>query len=127
MDVLVIYTVQDLEDKLGGVSIRLRVLLKAEPRSAKTRDGQEHSVVDAKVGDRTGITILSLWDEKIRQVDEGNVIDIENGYVSRFAGRLRLNIGKLGTLEKVEDPSFPSVEELSKIRGRKYLYRRAVR
>jgi replication factor A1 len=117
---LVIYTVRDLEDKVGGVSIRLRVLSKGEPRSVKTRDGQEHTVVDAVCGDRTGIVGLSLWDERIREVEEGDVIDIGNGYVSRFKGRLRLNAGKFGTLEKVNDPAFPSFEELSKIRGRRY-------
>jgi len=117
---LVIYTVQDLEDKLGGVSIRLRILSKTESRSVKTRDGQEHAVVDASAGDRTGIIWLSLWDERIREVEEGDIIDVENGYVSRFTGRLRLNIGKFGTLEKVDDSSFPSVEELSRTRGRRY-------
>lgn len=115
---LVIYTVQDLEENLGGVSIRLRILSKSEPRSVKTKDGQEHSVVDAMAGDRTGIVRLSLWDERIREVEEGDVIDVENGYVNRFKGRLNLNIGKFGTLEKVDDPGFPSVEELSKIRRR---------
>lgn len=115
---LVIYTVQDLEENLGGVSIRLRILPKSEPRSVKTKDGQEHSVVDAMAGDRTGIVRLSLWDERIREVEEGDVIDVENGYVNRFKGRLNLNIGKFGTLEKVDDPGFPSVEELSKIRRR---------
>jgi len=116
---MVIYTVRDLEDKLGGISIRLRVLSKEEPRSVKTRNGQEHSVVDALVGDRTGTIRLSLWDERIREVEEGDVIDMENGYVRRFKGRLQLNIGKFGTIEKVNDPSFPLVEELSKMRGRR--------
>jgi len=120
---LVIYTVQDLEDKLGGVSIRLRVLSKAEPRSVKTKNGQEHSVIDALCGDRTGIIRLSLWDERVHEVEEGDVIDVENGYVNRFKGRLWLNVGRFGSLEKVDDPDFPSAEEFSKI-GRKFPRRR---
>ena len=112
---LVIYTIRDLEEGLGGVSIRLRILSKAEPRPVKTKDGQEHTVVDALCGDRTGMIRLSLWDERIHKVEEGDVIDVENGYVNRFKGRLALNVGKFGALEKVNDPSFPSVDELSKI------------
>ena len=124
MDWLVIYTVQDLEEKLGGVDIRLRVISKDEPRNVKTRDGQEHSVVDAVVGDRTGVVRLSLWDERIREIEVGNVIDMKNAYVNRFKGRLRLNIGKFGSVEKADDPSFPSIEEISKIRGHRYSRRR---
>jgi len=109
---MVLFTVRDLEDKASGIQIRLRVITKDEPRTVKTKDGTEHRVVDVHVGDRTGTTYLSLWDERTKSIDIGDIIDIENGYVSRFKGRLRLNIGKFGTLEKVEDPGFPSIEAL---------------
>ncbi|MCJ7635079.1 hypothetical protein MUP77_22150, partial [Candidatus Bathyarchaeota archaeon] len=117
---LVIYTVQGLVDKLGGVDIRLRVVSISEIRLVKTRDGQEHNVVDIVVGDRTGLIRLSLWDEKIREVEAGDVIDMKNAYVNRFKGLLRLNIGMFGILEKVSDTNFVSIEELSKVRRRRY-------
>jgi replication factor A1 len=121
---LVIYTVNDLDDRRAGVSIRLRILSESEPRTVKTKDGQEHSVVDVMVGDRTGTVPLSLWDERIHDVDIGDIIDVENAYVSSFKGRLRLNIGKYGTIEKVQDEGFPSADELSKLRRRTYRRRR---
>ena len=121
---LVIYTVQDLDDRRGGVSIRVRVLSESEPRTVKTKDGQEHSVVDVMVGDRTGTVPLSLWDERIHDVDIGDIIDVDNAYVNTFKGRLRLNIGKYGTIEKVQDEGFPSADELSKLRRRRYRRRR---
>ena len=121
MKILVIYTVQDLDDTRGGVSIRLRILSESEPRTVKTKDGKEHSVVDLMAGDRTGTVTLNLWDERIHDVVIGDIVDLENAYVSRFKGRLRLNIGVYGTIEKVEDEGFPSVDELSKLRRR---YRR---
>ncbi len=117
---LVIYTVQGLVDKLGGVDIRLRVVSISEIRLVKTRDGQEHNVVDIVVGDRTGLIRLSLWDEKIHEVEAGDVIDMKNAYVNRFKGLLRLNIGMFGILEKVSDTNFASIEELSKVRRRRY-------
>ncbi|MCJ7608252.1 hypothetical protein MUP00_01085 [Candidatus Bathyarchaeota archaeon] len=120
MKILVIYTVQDLDDTRGGVSIRLRILSEYEPRTVKTKDGKEHSVVDLMAGDRTGTVTLNLWDERIHDVVTGDIVDLENAYVNRFKGRLRLNIGKYGTIEKVQDEGFPSVDELSKLRRRRY-------
>jgi len=121
---LVIYTVQDLDDRRGGVSIRVRILSESEPRTVRTKDGQEHSVVDVMVGDRTGTVPLSLWDERIHDVDIGDIIDVDNAYVNTFKGRIRLNIGKYGTIEKVQDEGFPSADELSKLRRRRYRRRR---
>jgi len=110
---LMLYAVRGLEDGAGGVTIRVRVLSKEEPRKVKTKDGTEHVVVDTRTGDRTGVIALSLWDEWVDEVSEGDIIDIKNGYVNRFKGRLRLNIGRYGSLEKVEDPEFPKVEEIT--------------
>lgn len=102
--------------EVRGVSIRLRVLSKDSPRAAKTRDGKEHKVVDAKVGDRTGTITLTLWDDRADQVEVGDLIEISNGYVNRFKGRLILNIGEFGSLERIEDPAFPTAEEILEIR-----------
>ena len=107
-----LYTVKGLEDGAGGVNIRVRIISKEEPRLVRTKDGVEHTVIDTYVGDRTGIIGLSLWDRRADEVQEGNIIDIKNGYVNRFKGRLRLNIGMYGDVEKVEEPGFPTVEEI---------------
>jgi len=108
-----LYTVRGLEDGAGGIEIRVRVLSKEEPRKVRTQKGEEHTVVDVRVGDRTGLVTLSLWDERADEVDVGEVVDIKNGYVGRFKGRIRLNIGKYGSMEKVEDLGFPSIEEIA--------------
>ncbi len=111
-----LYTVRGLEDGARGVTIRLRVLRKEDARVVKTRDGEEHRVVDVVVGDGTGITTLVLWDERVDQVSEGDVIDVANGYVNRFKGRLRLNVGKYGELARIEDPKFLKSEQILKMR-----------
>lgn len=61
-------------------------------------------------------------DEKVEQVNENDLVDIENGYVTRFKGRLRLNIGRFGSVEKVDDSSFPSSEDLNRRHPRGYSY-----
>ncbi|MFH0748637.1 MAG: hypothetical protein V1915_01775 [Candidatus Bathyarchaeota archaeon] len=107
-----LYTVRGLVEGSGGVTIRVRVVAKEQPRVVKTKDGAEHVVVDSRVGDRTGMIQLALWDNLTHEVETGDIIDIENGYVSRFKGYLFLNVGKYGRVEKVEEPGFPSVEEI---------------
>ena len=115
-----LYTVRGLEDGARGVTIRVRVLRREDPRVVKTRDGKEHRVVDVLVGDITGITTLVLWDDMIDQVSDGDIADIRNGYVNRFKGRLRLNVGKNGELERVEDDKFLKAEQILEMGEKRY-------
>ncbi|MHA2406121.1 MAG: hypothetical protein ACXACH_05150 [Candidatus Hermodarchaeia archaeon] len=94
------------------MTIRLRVVSKASPRQVTTKDGVAHRVVDVRVGDRTGIVTLSLWDDAAHLAQDDEVIDVDNGYVSRFKGQLRLNLGRYGTIELVDDADFPTGEAI---------------
>lgn len=120
-----LYTIRGLEAGAGGVNIRIRVLSKEPPRKVKTKDGVEHMVVDVKVGDRTGIIALSLWDDKAKEVNEGDLVDLKNGYINRFKGRLWLNISQFGSLEKVDEERFPTVEEIVDRQSQRRLLRRS--
>jgi replication factor A1 len=55
-------------------------------------------VASAVIADETGTVKLTLWNEQIDQVNVGNTVKIENGYVSSFRGEIQLNIGKFGKL-----------------------------
>ena len=121
-----LYTIKDLRDDISGVNIRVRIISKEDPRKIRTEDGIEHFVIEALVGDRTGTMILSLWDEKIKSVDEGDLVDITMGYTNQFKGRLRLNISRYGGLEKVEDLDFPTSKEIINRKKRKKQRQKAV-
>ena len=122
-----LYTVQGLHDGAGGVTIRLRVVTKSPPRQVTTKNGVVHLVVDVLAGDRTGIVTLSLWDDDAQLVHDGDVVDIQNGYVTRFKGQIRLNLGRYGTVEQVDDADFPIVEEIQDSQGRRRYHRKTVR
>ena len=115
-----IYTINGLIEGARGVTIRVRVLLKNQPKVVKTKDDKEHRVVDIEVGDRTGRIHLSLWDDMVDVLKEDDVVDIENGYVNKFKGKLRLNVGRFGNLGKVEAPNFPQANELITNHWRSY-------
>ena len=48
--------------------------------------------------DDTGEVKITLWNEQISQVEEGNKIKIENGWVSEYKGEKQLSTGKKGSL-----------------------------
>lgn len=106
-----LYTIRGLHETARGVDIRVRIITLGKTRSVTTKNGIQHMVADVLVGDRTGTISLTLWDTHITLISEGDLIDITNGYVNKFKGWLRLNIGKYGNIEKVEDDAFPRREE----------------
>jgi len=44
---------------------------------------------------------MVLWDEKIIPLEVGDVLQIENGFVSSFKGEWRINVGKYGKITKL--------------------------
>lgn len=92
--------VETLDPESRQVNVTVKVVSKSEAReTVSRRDGSTHRVVDALVGDETGSVYLTLWDDNIDRVNEGDTISIKNGYVSLFRGSMRLNIGRYGSLE----------------------------
>ena len=97
--------VSELTPASRAVNVIAKAVSKSEIRNiAAGRDGAPHRVCDALVGDETGCVYLTLWDDNIEKVKEGETINVKNGYVSLFRGNMRLNIGRYGTLEVAEQP-----------------------
>jgi ssDNA-binding replication factor A large subunit len=87
------------------VNTTVKVVQKGEARETVSRqDGTTHRVLDALVGDDTGTIYMTLWDENIDKVNEGDTVNVKNGYVRPFKGSMRLNIGRYGSMEPAETP-----------------------
>jgi len=74
----------------------------SDPRTVNLRTGGEARVADTILKDETGQVKLSLWDDQIDQVRQGSKVRVTNGYTNSFRGELRLNVGKYGRLEIIE-------------------------
>jgi replication factor A1 len=97
--------VEGLDPESRQVNVAVKVVSKGEAReTVSRRDGSTHKVVDALVGDETGAVYLTLWDDNIEKVKEGDTINVKNGYVTLFRGSMRLNIGRYGSLETGAPP-----------------------
>lgn len=91
--------IKELRDGERGINIIAKVVQKGEPREVQSRYGNRtYRVADCKIEDETGTIKLSLWDDQIDQVQIGNTVKIENGYINSFRGELQLNSGKYGKL-----------------------------
>jgi len=100
----------DLNTYSRRVETIVKVVSKTEPREVTSRAEQSaHSVCEALVGDDTGSVYLTLWDDSIQEVEEGQVLKITNGYVNLFRGSMRLNLGRYGSYEVLEESPFEEV------------------
>ncbi len=96
--------VADLNPRSRRVNVTVKVVSKNPVREVASRtDGTSHRVTEALVGDDSGTVLLTLWDDDIEKVNEGDVFNVNNGYVTLFRGSIRLNIGRYGTLERSEE------------------------
>ena len=119
---------QPVEAKVGeltpqsrAVNVTAKVVSKSEIREIPMgRDGSAHKVCDALVGDETGSIYLTLWDDNIEKVNEGDSIRVENGYVTLFKGNMRLNIGKYGKLEMAKEPLTVEVNTENNVSNKAY-------
>lgn len=81
------------------VNVEGQVVEKGDVREVKSRYRDEtYRVADAVIADETGSIKLTLWNEQIEQVNVGDKVKIENGYVTSFKGEKQLNVGKFGKL-----------------------------
>ena len=96
--------VSDLRPKLKQVNLKFKVVSKSDVREVSSRlDGSSHRVAEAVIGDETGVIKMTLWDDQIDLIDEGNTYVLKNGYVGFFKNTLRLNVGKYGSIEDSDE------------------------
>ncbi len=91
--------IKDLRSGMKRVEVEATIVEIGTPRQVMSRFKDEsYTVADASVQDATGTIKLTLWNEQIGQVKQGDKIKIENGYVTSFKGEVQLNVGKYGKL-----------------------------
>jgi len=95
--------IKELRNGMRRVDVEGEVTDKSETREVRSRyrNATLH-VATATLTDDTGSIKLTLWNDQIDQVNVGNKVKIENGYVTSFRGEIQLNVGKYGKLTVIE-------------------------
>jgi len=86
---------------MSSVNIKVKVSEISEPKQITTGTGIEREILEVEVKDETGAMKLVLWDEKVIPLKVGDILQIENGFVTSFKGEWRINVGKYGEVAKV--------------------------
>lgn len=115
----------DLNSYSRRVYTTAKVVSKTEPREVTSRiDQSAHRVAEALVGDESGSIYLTLWDDSIDEVQEGQILSIKNAYVNLFRGSMRLNLGRFGSYELLEESPFEEVNLDNNLSSRQFEDRR---
>ena len=86
---------------MSNVNLIAQVISKGDKRSVNTKYGKSQ-VCDAIIKDETGEVNLTLWEEQIEKVKEGDEIEVQGGYITEWQGEVKLNVPKKGSIEKKE-------------------------
>ena len=93
--------ISELKSGQGKVDMVVDVKSKAEVRTFN-KYGKDLKVCNATVSDGSGDIVLSLWNDDIEKINQGDKVRVSNGYVSEFNGEKQLTSGKFGALEVVK-------------------------
>lgn len=94
-------TVDELGPEDDNVEITGTIAELPRPRAVSTQYGQK-KIVTCVFEDDTGEIDLTLWEEEIEAVEEGDEVQIDGAYVREWADDIQLNIGRDGSIEPVE-------------------------
>lgn len=114
--------VRDLKPNSRWFTITVKVLKLNEEKTVLSRkDGNQHRVAEALVGDETGTILMSLWDDDIDKVKDlvGSTIKLQNGFVSLYRGSMRLGLGRFGSIEEAEE-DISEVDETVNVSERRF-------
>lgn len=114
--------IRDLKPNSRWFTITVKVLKLGEEKTVLSRrDGNQHRVAEALVGDETGTILMSLWDDDIDKVKDlvGSTIKLQNGFVSLYRGSMRLGLGKFGSIEEAEK-DISEVDETVNVSERRF-------
>ena len=93
--------IDELKPGMDHVNVKVKVLNISESKKIITGTAIQHDILEVEVEDDTGSMMLVLWNEKVLPIKIGDALQIENGFVSSFKGKWRINVGKYGGITKI--------------------------
>ncbi len=83
---------------MTNVNLVAKVVSIGDKRSVNTKYGRS-VVCDAIIRDESGEISLTLWNDQIDKIKEGDIVSIAGAYTTEWQGEVKLNIPKKGSLE----------------------------
>lgn len=99
--------INEIQPNKGNIDIIATLIEKQSPRTFE-KFGKSGRVCNAKLQDESGVISLTLWNDDIDTVNQGDKIHLTNGWCSEFRAEKQLSAGKFGKIEIIEKASIPS-------------------
>ncbi len=93
--------ISEVRDGMSNVDLKGEIVEISQAREVITKFGTT-SVATAKVKDETGTISLSLWGKQISLFNVGDKVEIKGGYTRSFKNEVQLNVGKTGSIQKLD-------------------------
>jgi ssDNA-binding replication factor A large subunit len=91
--------IAELTVESRAVNVRFSVIKKGAQRQVTQRaTGKPHLITECVVGDESAIITLTLWNEDIDEIDNGQTYELLNGYVSIYDECMSLSKGRWGSI-----------------------------
>lgn len=88
------------ELRIGESKVNVEGMIKSiSDTRAFNKFGRELKVANAILEDESGAIKLTLWNDEIMKIKNGDKIKINNGFVNEFQGEKQLTAGKFGKIE----------------------------
>ncbi|MCW4032927.1 MAG: OB-fold nucleic acid binding domain-containing protein [Candidatus Bathyarchaeota archaeon] len=98
------YKIAELRKGLKAINLKAKVIEKSPTKEVFSRNGRKLKLSNVKISDGSGNIKLTLWNEQIGLVSEGDTVKIRNANVKTFRGEKLLNVssrsGKIDVIKK---------------------------
>jgi ssDNA-binding replication factor A large subunit len=93
--------ISELKTGDANVTVEGVIAEKGEVREVNTKFGQTQ-ICEAVIEDDSGVITLVLWGDQIKDVQQGDKVRVENGYVKEWNNSMQLNVGKFGKIKNLK-------------------------
>ena len=93
----------ELRPGMEEVELIVELMSLDEPREVTTYSGLEHTLVEGVVSDGSGKMGLTVWNEKIEElegIEAGDTLRLVGCFITSFKGDLSVNIGRDSFIHK---------------------------
>jgi replication factor A1 len=94
----VFHKIAQLKNKMKHVDLKAKIIEILPVKRVMTRFGDWANFTNVEIADETGSIQLSLWNNQMLNHDVGDAIEITNGHVTQYRGKLQLRLGRKGTI-----------------------------
>jgi replication factor A1 len=97
--------IKDVNSGVKWVNLKAKVVEKSIAKTVYSRFGTPLSVSNATISDNTGVIKLPLWNDQIKMLSIGDMVQIENGRIRTYRGELQVSVSKKSKLMVIGNQS----------------------